>query len=143
MSPRRAGRTQDCSAAEAEKRLEHAKQFLFVSELAAENQKQDGGLEYANAAATLAVLAGIAAADAACCKALRRRSRADDHHAAEDLIGEIAPDGKQAASKLRGLIDLKSDAQYGFYNVTASELTRALRQAKALIAFADRVLTRV
>lgn len=140
MSPREPGRTQRCTPAEARRRLDHARQFLFVAELAAQDQKKDGSLEYANASATLAVLAGIAAADAACCKALGRRSRADDHHAAETLVKQIEPGGREAAKKLDGLIDLKSDAQYGFYGVSRSELTRALRQARALVAFAERTV---
>lgn len=140
MTPRQPGRTQKCTRAEARRRLDHARQFLFVAELAAQDQKQDGSLEYANASATLAVLAGIAAADAACCGALGQRSRADDHHAAEGLVKQIAPGGLDASKKLSGLIELKDDAQYGFYNVTKSELTRALRQARALVAFAEETL---
>ena len=72
-----AGRSQSCSGADARRRLQHSRQFLEVAELAAEDQAGDGSLEYGNAAATLAVLAGIAAADAACCQGLRGRSRAD------------------------------------------------------------------
>lgn len=46
-------RTQRCGPAEAEKRLRHAKQFLAVGELAADDQREDGSLEYGNAAAAL------------------------------------------------------------------------------------------
>lgn len=140
MSPRQPSRTQRCSAAEASRRLDHAKQFLFVAEIAADDQKADGSLEYGNAAATLAILAGVAAADAACCKATGRRSRADDHHEAERLLTQIVDGGKVAAKKLGGLVDLKNDAQYGFYSISPAALTRALRQARALIKFADQVL---
>jgi hypothetical protein len=139
---RRSGRTQRCGAAEARRRLQHSRQFLEVAELAAEDQGDDGSLEYGNAAATLAVLAGIAAADAACCKALGRRPRGDDHDQAADLVEQIAVEGDAAAKELRALIALKNDAQYGFYSVGSTQLTSALRRARKLVTFAQRTLTR-
>ncbi|HEU0019428.1 MAG TPA: hypothetical protein VFQ14_03970 [Thermoleophilaceae bacterium] len=141
MTPR-SGRTQRCNEADARRRLQHSKQFLEVAELAAEDQRDDGSLEYGNAAATLAVLAGIAAADAACCKALGRRSRTDDHDQATSLVEQIAPDGLSAAKNLRALVALKNDAQYGFYTVGPGELTKAVRAARKLVDFADTTLRR-
>lgn len=138
----RSGRTQRCSEAHARQRLQHARQFLAVGELAADDQREDGSLEYGNAAATLAVLAGIAAADAACCKALGRRSRTDDHEQAADLVEQIAGIGDQAAKELRSLIGLKNDAQYGFYSVGAPQLAGALRKARRLVGFAEQTLNR-
>lgn len=137
----RPGRSQRCSEADARRRLQHSRQFLEVAELAAEDQRDDGSLEYGNAAATLAVLAGIAATDAACCKALGRRSRADDHDSAATLVGEVAG-GPAAAKDLRALIALKNDAQYGFYTVGQDELTKALRKARSLVRFAEQTLRR-
>jgi len=136
------GRTQRCSQADARHCLQHSKQFLEAAELAAEDQHDDGSLEYGSAAATLAVLAGIAAADAACCKALGRRSRTDDHDQAATLVAEIAPDGQSAAKSLRTLVALKNDAQYGFHTVGSSELTKAVRGARKLVDFADSTLRR-
>ena len=98
--------------------------------------ESDPSLEYGAAAASIAILAGIAAADAACCQALGRRSRSDDHHDAEQLLVEIAPGGKMAASNLRKLIDLKDTAHYGFISPSAPELKRSLRQAEHLVGFA-------
>lgn len=138
----RGGRTQRCSAADARRRLQHSKQFLEVAELAAEEQDVGGSLEYGNAAATLAVLAGIAAADAACCKALGRRSRGDDHEQAATLVGQVAGGGPAAAKDLRALIALKNDAQYGFYSVGHAELTKALRKAAGLVELAEKTLRR-
>lgn len=141
MTPR-AGRSQRCSEADARRRLQHSKQFLEVAELAAEDLRDDGSLEYGNAAATLAVLAGIAAADAACCKALGRRSRTDDHDQAAALVEQVTTGGPAAAKDLRTLISLKNDAQYGFYSVGAGELTKALRRAGDLVQFAEQTLRR-
>jgi len=52
MSPRASARTQPCSAAEANTRLRHARSFLEVAELAAEEGED---IEYSSAAAALAV----------------------------------------------------------------------------------------
>jgi hypothetical protein len=134
-------RSQRCSEADAQRRLRHSRQFLEVAEVAAGDQREDGSLEYGNAAATLAVLAGIAAADAACCKALGRRSRTDDHDQAATLLAQVVG-GDRAAKELRMLIALKNDAQYGFYSVGASELTGALRKARKLVEFAEATLGR-
>jgi hypothetical protein len=99
-------------------------------------------LEYASAAAALAVLAGIAASDAACCHALGRRSRGQDHRQATELVGQIEPGGQQASSALRRLLDLKDQAHYGLFDVSGNNLTTALRQAEALVSFATQVLQR-
>jgi hypothetical protein len=92
-------------------------------------------------AATLAVLAGISASDAACCAALGRRSRGDDHRQAVVLLREIAG-GDQAAKRLLDLLNLKDTAQYGLIPITDRELTTALRRAKSLLDFAREVLRR-
>jgi hypothetical protein len=49
------------------------------------------------AAASSAVLAGIAAADAACCTVLGERSRSQDHRDATRLVRDVAPGGADAA----------------------------------------------
>ncbi len=87
----------------------------------------------ASVAASLAVRAGIAACEAACCARLGRRSRSQDHHDAERLLAEIVPKGRDAAKDLRRLLDLKDAAQYGVIHVSATELRPALRRARALV----------
>jgi hypothetical protein len=76
------GRTQPCDNREAEAKLRRAEQFMEVATLTLDEPDP----EWASAAAALAVLAGIAASDAACCKALGLRSRGQDHHDAEALL---------------------------------------------------------
>lgn len=129
------GRTQKCGATQARQRLAQARSYLDVASLTAD--ENDPTLEYAGVAASVAILAGIAAADAACCQALGRRSRSDDHHEAEALLAQITPGGKRAAGQLHQLIDIKDTAHYGFISVTTSQLKRALRQAQHLIDFAE------
>jgi len=135
----RARRTQPCSATHARTRLAHARKFLDVAELSA-GEGED--LEYAGAAAALAVLSGIAAADAACCSALGRRSRGQDHRQATDLVEQIEPGGARAANALRRLLSLKDEAHYGLFDVAGTDLQAALRQANALVDFAEQTVQR-
>jgi hypothetical protein len=139
MTPPTAGRTQPCSETDARNRLGHARKFLDVAELVA---GEGADLEYARVAAALSVLAGIAASDAACCRALGRRSRGQDHREAAGLVEQVTPGGKQAANALRRLIGLKDEAHYGLFDVGGQDLQAALRQARALVEFADGVLQR-
>lgn len=98
--------------------------------------------ESASVAASLGVLAGIAASDAACCATLGRRSRSQDHHDAEDLLGDVVPGGSEAAKQLRRLLNLKDTAQYGFIHIGGQDLRAVLRQARALTDFAEGILRR-
>ena len=136
MSGSRGTRTQRCSAAQARTRLGQARRFEEVAELVV----GEGDVEYSSVAAALAVLAGIAACDAACCQVLGRRARGQDHHAAEDLLTQIEPGGKAAANALRRLLNLKDDAHYGLADISGQALETTLRQAKTLVAFADRMV---
>lgn len=134
----RGGRTQPCDRAHARTRLEQAAKSLEVAELVATERVIP---ESRSVAAALAVLAGIAAADAACCAALSRRSRGDDHRQAAGLLREII-DGDRAAKALVDLLDLKDTAQYGLIPISGRELTAALRRAKTLLDFARKVARR-
>jgi hypothetical protein len=136
---RSGGRTQECGANEARQRLRHARLYLDVAELA--GGADDPDLEYGPVAGSIAILAGIAAADAACCAALGRRSRSDDHQDAARLLAQIEPDGKEAAQAMRRLISLKDSAHYGFLSLGSGE-KGAMRQAAGLAEFAERVLLR-
>jgi hypothetical protein len=139
MSPRSSARTQPCSATDAASRLRHARKFIEVAELIA---GEGDDLEYSSQATALAVLAGIAASDAACCKALGRRSRGQDHRAAVDLVETITPKGKQAARSLARLLNLKDQAHYGLFDIGGQALKTALRQAADLVRFAEMILQR-
>lgn len=86
---RKQPRTQACGEPQARQRLGHARSFLEVAELAAD--VSDPSLEYGSVAASVAILAGIAAADAACCKELGKRSRSDNHHDAECYSNRSRP----------------------------------------------------
>src|SRR5690625_3680794 len=138
MSRRGITRTQTRGTTEASTRDASAEKFLEVASLI---EGEDEGT-FRSVGASLAVLAGIAAADAACCSALGRRSRGQDHHQAESLISEITPGGTNAASALRRLLNLKDTAHYGFIHVSRDDLKVAMRQAQRLVDFANEVILR-
>lgn len=116
MSPRREDRTQRCSDGDASIRLRHARKFIEVAQLVAGEGDE---IEYASQAAALS---GIAAADAACCKVLGRRSRGQDHRAATALLEQVEPGGGRAAKSLNRLLSLKDEAHYGLFDVGGNDL---------------------
>ncbi len=136
MSPRHVARTQDCSDGDARRRLADARAQLDLAELATATS----AAEERKAAAACAVLAGIAAADAACCKSLGQRSRSQDHRDAVALVRQVKPGGADAAKQLERLLGLKDQAQYGFEDISGQRLNAVRRQARALVAFAERAV---
>jgi hypothetical protein len=138
VSPRKSSRTSACGEREARVRLADAKAQLQLAEFAG------GGSPAAEikAAVSSAVLAGIAASDAACCKALGRTNRSQNHRDAVELLGQVAPGGADAAKQLERLLSLKDESQYGFTDLAGQKLQQAMRRAKALIAHAEEVLRR-
>jgi hypothetical protein len=131
-------RTQRCDAAQARKRLADARRFLEL----AETVDEAGGPEWLSVSAANAVLAGIAAADAACCRALGERSRGEDHRDATKLVAQVQPGGEDAARALGRLLGLKNDAEYGLTTVSRANRELAMRQAERLLAFATGVVDR-
>lgn len=135
MSPRPRGRTQPCDRASAQQRLRDAQAFLAVADLVADDGDQ---LATPSVTASLAVLAGIAASDAACCAVLGLRARGEDHQQALDLVRENSPDGLAMARDLGRLLSVKDDAQYGLLGVSAQRARSARGQARRLFEAADR-----
>jgi hypothetical protein len=130
-------RTAPCDRRDAEARLAQAKKFIELADVVATERNEPAA---ADGAASLAILAGIAASDAACCVVLGRRSRGQNHADAELLLRDILPNGADAAKALRRLLSLKDKANYGIESVSGKDLDSILKQAKSLIAFADDVL---
>lgn len=135
---RRGGRVESCDRGQARARLKDAQAQLDLAELA----DVSGNAQERKAAASCAVVAGIAAADAACCASLGERSRSQDHREAADLLRRIVPGGDKAAAQFSRLIGLKDAAQYGFDDISGAMLTAAQRQARALVEFATDAVSR-
>ena len=101
-----------------------------VADLVLDEQDQ---AEFLNVAAGLAVLAGIAAADAICSRRLGRIHRGSDHRGAADLLTQATPDGDKIAALFRRLIDLKDEAHYGVGAVSLTKARNAVRWAGQLV----------
>jgi len=136
---KRIGRTQPCDLTHARTRLDNAQKSLEVAELAAGENEIPASR---SVAAALAVLFGIASADAACCAAPGRRLRGEDRREAAVLLRQIVPSGERAARAMIELLNLKDTAQYGLIPITRRELTTALRRAATLLDFAREVVRR-
>lgn len=131
------GRTQACGRNDAVTRLAQARAFLETAELVADDEDD---LATANVVAALAVLAGIAASDAACCSALGERARGQDHQLAARLVAKVSPGGPEMSKQLRRLLDIKDGAHYGMVFVSAQKARAAIRQARNLTEAAEPIV---
>jgi hypothetical protein len=118
-----------CGREEARERSRYAQQQLALAEMGTPwstvaERKASGGC---------AVLAGIAAADAICCRRLGRRSRDEDHRAAVDLLRRVAPEGIPLARDLDAVLAEKDAMQYGTALVSAERHLRLLRAVRRLV----------
>lgn len=129
MSPGKGGEPRVVRADENVRRgrLAKAKQFMRVAEDAEELDEGDG---VADAAVTLYVHAGIAAADALCARALGLHAHGQDHQNAITLLASV---DKDAAADLRVLLAMKTRAGYGYDPISAERLARAQRAARSLV----------
>jgi hypothetical protein len=58
------------------------------------------------------------------------------------LVEQVEPGGQRAANALRRLLSIKDEAHYGFFDVGGRDLQAAIRQAEALVDFADGAVRR-
>lgn len=110
--------------------LRVGKKYLEVADLLA--GETDASI---NVCVGVAVLAGIAAADTVCAAALGERYSGPDHVSAAALLGRV---DQALGRRLKRLIQLKSESQYGAGLLSAHDRDVALREAAALIAEAER-----
>lgn len=108
-------------------RLAKAKQFMQVADDARELADDK---DVADAAATLYVHAGIAAADAIGVSALGKHAHGDDHNQAVKLLGSV---DKNAGKHLSVLLGMKTRSSYGHHPVGVQDLLRAHRASQALV----------
>lgn len=108
-------------------RLAKAKQFLQVADDA---RDLSGGDDVADAAATLYVHAGVAAADAICAGALGKHAKGQNHQNAVELLASV---DRPASKSLGLLLGMKTRAGYGHDPISATALVRAERAARSLV----------
>ena len=130
-------RTQSCDRGDALTRLAQAESFLLAAELIVDDDSDDAT---PSVAASLAVLAGIAASDAACCARLGVRARGQSHAEAVDLLRTVEPGGADMAKDLQRLLNRKDDSQYGLAFVSSAEAGRMVGWAKRLVGHSRRAV---
>jgi hypothetical protein len=133
VTPRPPARQDPCGRAEAGARLVQADAYLAAARLVV-----DDPTDVANpgVAAALAVLAAIAAADAACCARLSVRARGQDHRQAIALVGTVTPNGPTMAKDLDRLLKRKDSVHYGATMISAAEGARMVTWAARLVGHA-------
>lgn len=134
----KARRTRPATVRDARTRAQMANTYLGLAEVTL----GDGEPAAPAAAVGVAVLAGIAAADAICAKRLLLIHRGDDHRAAADLLSEATPDGPKLAATFKRLIDLKDEAHYGVTLLSATKAKNAVTWAQTLVGRANEELER-
>lgn len=123
-------RTAGCTPTQGVARLKQAEAFVSVAELVLSD---DTDTATPGAAAALAVLAGIAASDAACCVRLRQRPRGQDHRDAVKLVATVEPHGKEMAKDLGRLLAAKDESHYGVTLVDRAKARRLVGYAKRMV----------
>lgn len=88
------------------------------------------------AATSLAIHAGIYAADAVCGARLGERAAGEDHDQVLTLLRQAGPDGTKVEKELRRLLPLKTKAEYEPDDVAPGVATKALERAQRCVAVA-------
>ena len=81
------------------------------------------------AATSLAIHAGINAADAVCGARLGERAAGDDHDQVLSMLRQAGPDGAKIDKELRRLLPLKTKAEYEPDDVAPRVATQAVERA--------------
>lgn len=115
---------------EAARRGRMAKAVSFLEQANVVLALADSEQDVTDAAVTLLVHAGIAAADVVCCARLGEHAAGDSHNDAIALLRKVDSD---AANDLKVLLDLKTQAGYSALRTTPRNLTRARRAASHLV----------
>ena len=113
--------------------LAKAEEFLLAANAELEAERSI-------AATSLAIHAGINAADAVCGARLNKRATGHDHRETIRLLGQAGDDGSQLAKDLQRLLPLKTTAEYEPDDVPLSKAFTAVQRAKRCVDVARRVV---
>lgn len=133
-------RTVATSAADVNTRAKHARGFIAAAELVREFGSDAGISPTSNIVGSLAILAGIAASDAICGKALGKRAGGEAHDDAIRLLASATLDGPAYSRDLRRLLSVKTNVQYSTVVLSDAAARDQLKWAKRLVAGMERLL---
>lgn len=128
----REDKARTASLVDAETRLNDARAYLQQAEISLELVR---GPRVAATVVSSAVLAGVAAADAACAMALGRFSTGA-HDQAARLLGTVNG-SKKAVGDLSRLVAIRTAAQSAGDSITDRQAMDAIDRARRLLAFAE------
>jgi hypothetical protein len=131
-------RMAECTPAQARSRLQQAEAFVMAADLVLSDETDTAT---PGVAAARAVLAGIAASDAACCAKLRKRPRGQDHSEAIKLLGTVVPHGEHMTKDLSRLLAAKDESHYGVTLVDRTKARRLVGYARRITELAGHVLS--
>ncbi|HBX77880.1 MAG TPA: DNA-binding protein [Acidimicrobiaceae bacterium] len=89
------------------------------------------------AATSLAIHAGINAADAVCGARIGKRSTGEDHDQVLNMLGDAGPDGAKVQRELRRLLPLKTSTEYEPDEVAAGVARKAVERSLRCVAVAQ------
>lgn len=127
---RRGSDTVAATRAHARERLERARAFVAVAKSIQEDAQRS---EFRSVQIGLAVLSGIAAADAICIARLGCHSSGSNHSSAVALLRQAEPNAPALVRALNELIGRKQEAHYGVTDFSPPTVSAALRRADLLI----------
>lgn len=132
-------RTSPISKPEVRERAATARQHLMLAEVSLPDAVHYEPSLESQAAASNAILAGIAAADAICGHATGERATGQDHRDAVALLASVQPEGVALSKKLARLLGDKSQLRYGRYCTRAKALEMIGLAADLIAALDDRI----
>lgn len=128
----RPSRTRAVSAAQVRSYVAKAEEF---AEAAASDLEAGRNI----AATSLAIHAGINAADAVCGARLGQRAAGQDHEQVLALLSQAGPDGVALAKHLRRLLPLKTKTEYDPDEVAPAVAAKAVERARRCVDIVSRV----
>lgn len=117
-----------------------ASAYLFKSEEYLAAAERELGERLHIATTSLAIHAGINAADAVCGIRLGRRSGGQSHEDVLGLLDTAGADGRALAKELGRLLPLKTKTEYDPVDVSKADAGRAVERARRCVAIARRLV---
>ena len=112
---------------------------IITAKILAEKAAPKADVIMGVAATSLAIHAGINAADAVCGARIGKRAAGEDHDHVLTLLRQAGPDGAEVERELRRLLPLKTKAEYGPDDIARSTAAKAVERAERCAAVAKRV----